>query len=361
MNNHWIFRSTWHKLGAGFVFWSLVGLFFSTYAYFYFSYHEPGYTIVDALKGTLPQWYVWGALAPLIVRLDKIAASGKDRIFQRTLIHIPFSIMLAALYVFIESVSDKFVYGEMPALTLGHFAGEIQWNLPNYWLIFAGYVIYEYYNKYRDKELAAIRLEAELAKAHLQSLKAQLHPHFLFNALNTISATMEKNPRSARRMTAQLADILRFLLEMTDRQEITLEEEISFLKNYLEIQQARFEERLQTDIDVPADLGKVMVPVLIIQPLVENAIKHGISPQTEGGKVTVRAFSRDEQLQIQVCDNGVGLPKNWQFSRHKGIGLANTLSRLKQLYNGRYNFTIEENSDADGGTTVRIALPLRRN
>jgi LytS/YehU family sensor histidine kinase len=182
----------------------------------------------------------------------------------------------------------------------------------------------------------------------------QLRPHFLFNALNTISAYMEKDAKTARRMAAHLGDLLRFSLEKSDTQEITLAEELALLEHYLEIQRARFEERLQVKMSIDPQALEALVPSLLLQPLVENSIRHGIAPRASGGTIEVHARQENGKLHLQVCDNGVGLQEGWQ---HR-VGLSNTNAMLAQLYNGEHELEIRNRPE--GGVAVEIVLPFHR-
>jgi LytS/YehU family sensor histidine kinase len=214
-------------------------------------------------------------------------------------------------------------------------------------------VAYDYFNAYRERELTAAQLEARLAEARLQSLNAQLHPHFLFNTLNGITAFMEKDPKTARLMTAHLGDLLRFSLEHENKQEITLAEDLALLQHYLEIQRIRFADRLTVQMDIAPATLPGLVPSLLLQPLVENAIRHGITPRASSGCIKIRSAQENGMLRLQVRDNGLGLAEGWK----PGIGLTNTRERLVQLYNHDHSFTI--NNTADGGVVVDIALPFR--
>jgi hypothetical protein len=351
------FQSAWSKWLAGLIFWTLVGIFFSTHAYYYFSDLQHGYTFFDALKGTLPQWYIWGLLAALIIRLDRALGLDRVSILRRALTHLPTSIACTLFYVLVESLSDKIVYGQVPPLTLAHFAGEFQWNLPNYWFIVGAFVAYEYHREYRNREFKAIRLEAQLAKARLHSIKTQLRPHFLFNTLNTISAFMESDPKTARRMAAHLGDLLRFFLEESDQQEIPLAQEVALLERYLDIQRVRFEDRLKVEINIASETGQALVPALLTQPLVENSIKHGFGTRPSGGALQVNATKEGSDLHLQLLDDGVGLPHGWLETEDLGLGLSNTKELLWQLYNGGHRFEIK--TRPQGGVCVDIFLPLK--
>src|SRR5262249_33703319 len=191
----------------------------------------------------------------------------------------------------------------------------------------------------------------------LQLLKMQLQPHFLFNTLHTISALMHQDLHLADRMLARLAELLRMTLENVKKQEVPLRQEIDFLKPYLEIQQARLGDRLAVEMHVPPELLDALVPNLILQPLVENAIQHGIAPRSEGGRLEVRARRLDRALELQVCDNGPGLPGTNGY--REGVGLSNTRARLQQLYGDGQHFQLSNRSQ--GGLQVQLTIPFHED
>jgi two-component sensor histidine kinase len=200
-------------------------------------------------------------------------------------------------------------------------------------------------------------LSAALARAQLESLKLQLHPHFLFNTLNSITALISADPQGAERMVSGLSELLRLSLRNAGEQEVPLARELELLAHYVEIQQIRFPDRLTVTLDVAPEARQALVPNLILQPLVENAIRHGLSPRATPGRIEVRAARRDGALELRVADDGVGLRPDAAVRRGEGIGLANTEARLAQLYPGRHRF--EVGSGAAGGFTVTIEIPFR--
>jgi sensor histidine kinase YesM len=205
--------------------------------------------------------------------------------------------------------------------------------------------------------LLKVQLEGQLSQAQLQALKMQLHPHFLFNTLHSISALLNKDKEAARQMIARLGDFLRLTLENSGAQEVTLQQEIEFLVCYLEIQRIRFQDRLTTSLDVEAEALDAQVPNLILQPIVENAIRHGISQRSTPGRIEIQAKHRNGVLRIQVRDNGPGLPVNRSHEKlfQKGLGLANTQTRLERLYGGEHRF--ELTNDPAGGLIVTLEIP----
>ena len=214
-----------------------------------------------------------------------------------------------------------------------------------------------YYRQYRDRELQTSRLQAQLEKARLQALKSQLQPHFLFNTLNSISALMLTDVAAADRMITLLGDLLRISLETASTQMTTLSRELEFLTCYIEIEKVRFEERLTVNFDVANETLEASVPHLLLQPLVDNAIKHGISRLAAGGKILISAIRDHAELHLEVSDNGPGLRNPHQSSSPLGVGLRITRERLETIYG--HDQSLELFSLPEGGFTARISIPLR--
>jgi len=225
-----------------------------------------------------------------------------------------------------------------------------------YWILVLGNLGWHYYQAYRERERQAGALATELVQARLQALRMQINPHFLFNTLNTVSALIHENPDAADRMIVRLSELFRRTLDRGDVQEVALREELEFLRSYLEIEQMRFPDRLTVTFDIEPKTQDLLVPHLILQPLVENALRHGIMPREEAGRVEISARVVDgQQLELKVRDNGNGLaPANGTPGR-EGIGLQNVRSRLTQLYGDAQEFEIHNAST--GGVEARIRIP----
>ena len=221
----------------------------------------------------------------------------------------------------------------------------------------------DYFLRYRSHERETARLqsetaqlEAQLAEAKLAALNAQLNPHFLFNTLNAVSALVERDPRGVRRMIARLSELLRYTLDGGHDPEVAVGQEIAFLKRYLEIMQIRFEDRLEIDVQVGDDARDALVPSLILQPLVENAVKHGVEKVLGTGRIEITAMRHDDQLVLSVGDNGPGL-SHLKNGDERGVGLRNIRQRLEQLYGGAQSLALLERPG--GGTIARIEMPFR--
>jgi two-component system LytT family sensor kinase len=226
-----------------------------------------------------------------------------------------------------------------------------------YWMIVGLTWALDYYRKYRERELRTSQLETKLAQAQLDALRMQLQPHFLFNTLNSISVLMADDVGAARRMLTRLSDLLRGSLANGGTHEVSLKEELEFLQNYVDIEQTRFQDRLTFDMKVQPAVLDAQVPNLILQPLVENAIRHGISPRGRDSVIRIWATREDRMVQLRVTDNGVGCSSDLARIFARGIGLSNTKERLNQLYGPDHRFEIA--TEAGKGFAVTIVIPLR--
>jgi LytS/YehU family sensor histidine kinase len=219
------------------------------------------------------------------------------------------------------------------------------------WAVVGAFHGLRIYRKYKAREVESARLEARFAEAQNLALRMQLQPHFLFNTLNSISALVHANPEGADDMISRLGDFLRMTLEAPPDQMVPLRKELAFIRAYLAIEQVRFEDRLRVEMEIPADLQELRVPGFILQPLVENALKHGLSDRPGGGTLRLRAFRDSEYLVLEVQDDGEGFVPG-----REGVGLANVRSRLGLIYKGRHQLSIL--GAPNRGTLVSLRLPL---
>ena len=311
-------------------------------------------------------WSVWALLTPVIVWLGRSYSLVGGAWKRNLLVHIPAFLIISAIHsaaaTFITLTVNPFdSMGESPTSFLPRFLSRLKGAFGSDLLVYGGIlgVCYamDYYRKYREREYLASQLEAQLAQAQLDSLRMQLHPHFLFNTLNGIVGLVRDNKNQAAvSMLVGLSDLLRHALEHSNRQEVELKEELNFIKLYLDIQQMRFSDRLQIELDIDSKTMRALVPNLILQPLVENALRHGIGRSAEAGLVGIRSRIVDESLELIVFDNGVGLSSDWQLKGSGGIGLANTAARLQQLYSRDQRFDIRNREN--GGVEIVIVIPL---
>jgi signal transduction histidine kinase len=228
-----------------------------------------------------------------------------------------------------------------------------------YWFVVFAHQGWHYYKRYRERELHASQLQRELVEARLDALRMQLNPHFLFNTLHAVSSLIHDNPEGADRVLARLSELLRLSLDQTKPQEVPLSEELTFLDTYLEIEKTRFAERLTVEKQVEAGTEQALVPYLILQPLVENAIRHGIEQREEAGHVAIRARRDNGTLHLRVSDSGSGRPLQHGAPFREGIGLSNTRSRLHHLYGDDYRLDLVPSEG--GGLEARIDIPYRTN
>jgi two-component system, LytTR family, sensor kinase len=339
---------------AGALFWTALGLFFASQIYFL----RRGMPWRVALLITMPLWYVWGLLTPAVFWVDKWLGARLS-VPARVAAHVPVGIAWTML-----SIVLCYLIRPFRAQFFEFFVGAVYWDLVIYAVIAGVAMSRDLAEQARQREAEAhrlalqrIALERRLTEAGLQTLRAQLHPHFLFNALNTISAFTETDPRTARRLMGQLGDLLRASLRHTSQPLVSLGEELTFLDDYLAIELARLEGRLIVSVHADDHLLGERVPSFLLQPLVENAIRHGITPRVSGGLVDVVIARSDSTLTVRVRDKGVGLPPGWHFERDAGVGLQNIASRLEHLYRRKDLLRIAPN--ASGGVDVRIDLPLQ--
>lgn len=327
--------------------WTGVGLVFATAG--------------GGVKQALTTWYLWGLVGWALVAIDRRLPIPQERLKWRLLCHVPLSFLFSILYICLAAVADAVLRGHLPGasdwsrVAEGLRGGSVQWNLLNYWLILGAYLAFEYHRDAQERRRRATHLESLLTEARLGALRAQLHPHFLFNALNTVSAYVETDAKLARAMLGHLGDLLRFSLDSEDRREVTLAEEIEALDHYLAIQSARFSERLRTRIEIPSQLLEARVPALVLQPLVENAITHGLCELPGVGEIYVMARSEAGELILTVRDNGLGLAPGWRLESDAGIGLRNTRNRLAATYGVDHHFSVSPS--AEGGVVAEIRIP----
>jgi two-component system, LytTR family, sensor kinase len=346
--------------------WVFIGLVYAAPIYLEVRSEGMGHSVVKVFAWGILTWLAWAPLQPAIVWLAR-RYSLLGGVWKRSLlVHIPAFIVCSALHsaaaIAITLTVKPWDNMGYPTTFWPRFLSRMQGSFGGDLLIYGGIVgvcyAIDYYRKYREREFAATQLEAQLAQAQLDSLRMQLQPHFLFNTLNGIVGLVRDNKNDAAvRMLVGLSDLLRHALEHSDRQEVQLREELNFIKLYLSIQQMRFPDRLQIDLDIDPATSKALVPNFVLQPLIENALRHGIGRSAGAGSIGISSRRENGSLLITVSDNGAGLPNHWQLKTNCGIGLANTAARLQQLYGENHRFDIH-NRDG-GGVEVEIVIPMR--
>src|SRR5262245_1965799 len=334
--------------------WTLLGALSAVRVMITYAYSGNIVTWRRALVIALADWYVWALLAPAIAWLARRFAIERRSWLRSLLVHIPASLFFSIPKMVIEF---RLLQWLDPPSAQRYPVLQFPSTLFTYYAILGAIYAFDYYGKYREHELKASQLQAQLAQAQLQSLKMQLHPHFLFNTLHAISSLMRRDVEGAERMITRLSDLLRLTLENVGAQETSLRQELEFLERYLEIEQTRFRDRLQVKMDIEPEALDARVPNLILQPLVENAVRHGIAPHAAPGLIEISARLKENKLELQVSDNGAGLPDARRAQVKEGVGLGNTRARLDQLYGADYLFDLS-NRDK-GGLVVSLTIPFR--
>jgi two-component system, LytTR family, sensor kinase len=321
----------------------------------------------QAFFDQLPYWVLWAILSPLILLLVRRFPIQRRNWVQSLPVHVLAAALLGLaqplVYLLISLALDGWQSSKPAPLTKETFRTLLVFSLiPGmvfYGVILAINLAFNYYEESQQERLTASQLRAQLAEARLQALRMQLHPHFLFNTLHSITALVLKTDnRGAVRMIDRLSALLRHTLEDTETQEVPLRQELEFLKLYLDIESIRFEDRLEVQMHIDSQTLDAKVPNLLLQPLVENAVRHGIAQHSSAGRIEVNARRQDGRLCLEVRDDGPGLPKEWNDgTSRRGIGLKNTKDRLEQLYGEGYEFRLSNNEG--GGASVMISFPYQ--
>jgi hypothetical protein len=338
-------------------------LAWSSVAFVYFGMLAVGrpLSVEHAILAGLQDWYPWALLAPLIFWLGKRFRLERRRWIASSLVHLvcgtlvavgDLALVTAINQYFGPTVSYVGSFAEVyPRIVLRyfHFAFII------YWVIVAAAHAVEYYRSDRNRELQTLRLQSELTQAQLAALRMQLQPHFLFNTLHTIASLVRDGRSEAATSTiARLGELFRQSLGNGQRNEVSLREELAFVDAYLQIEQTRFSDRLVVRYDVDPEALEARIPTMALQPLVENAIRHGIAVDPSGGRVEVRARRRNGSLQVEVANDGAPVAEDGA-ARVDGVGLANTRARLTRMY-GRGG-RLELRPDPERGTVAVLEVP----
>ena len=359
--------SRWKNWAIGFGIWTVVGISFGMRSYFYYQMNGTPAGFWDTILNYMTDFYIWGAFSPLIFKLVKRVHIERGNIFQGLVFHTFVGLVLVIVVTAITIPILWYLGFANPAIhpTLGAFFSKLVINpfylhqgLIAYWGTVVVAHAYEYNREVRIGRTRASELSAQLAQAQLAALKMQIHPHFLFNTLNSIAALLHEDIEMADRMITRLSDFLRITLQSSAESVVTLGEEVVFLQAYLDIERVRFRDRMIVELTIAPDVLDAQVPNLILQPLVENAVRHGISKRVAIGHLQIDARRQDDRLIIRIDDNGPGRPNgNGNLKRRAkgGVGLANTRARLKQFY-GDFEFNIVDRKDREG-TTVTLDVP----
>ncbi len=347
------------------LFWVLMAIVSTLQTYYFYSMMPSSPPPLRAVYLACTYSFLWALVTPGILLLARLFPIDRQTMLRNLPLHILFSILVGLTHRLIWLA----VQIRLPALQprseltvqrmISDLVTSFDYQAMVYWVVLAIHQGALYYRKYQEGRLRSSQLEAQLAQAQLSGLKMQLHPHFLFNTLHNINSMMYESVDRASEMICGLSDFLRLSLENTGQHQILLEREIDFIERYLEIERSRFEDRLEVDYRIGQDALEMLVPNLLLQPLVENAIKHGIARQSEGGKITISAEQRNGTLFLSVTNTGPSLSSDpLSGAPHSfGIGLANTRARLRALYGDHAFFQLRNRPE--GGVEAYISMPAR--
>jgi two-component system LytT family sensor kinase len=308
----------------------------------------------ETLGGRLLHGLLWGLLTPVVFALaQRFDLTERRHRLSHLLVHAAASYGLTLVYR-LAYAGLMSVFGVLPGgFSLGTVLVNANNWVPIYWMLLCMAYAVQYREQFRQGQVQAAQLETQLVQAQLQALKMQLQPHFLFNSLNAVSALMGTDVKAARRMLAQLSQFLRLVLDGSDTQEVTLAQELHLTRLYLEIEQTRFPDRLAVAYHIAPGTEAAILPALLLQPVVENAVRHGLAPQAGVGELAISAQQQADRLIVQVQDPGRGTTD----TAVRGIGLRNLESRLATRYGTDYAVTVET---APGqGYCLRLSLPFQ--
>ena len=350
-----------------FVGWTLVSIIFAGISYAAaIGENNKEFGFASALRLNLVQFYLWAILAPLVFRFSRrFPIELRPLNVRNLLLYFPALISFAGIHQLIQlavlwSITPRWRQ-KYPALIdcyRAYFAFGFYIDLIIALLIVIAVHTLLYYQSFRASELAQSSLKAQLAQAQLRALKMQLHPHFLFNTLHSISSLVLEDPPKANSMIARLGDFLRLTIDNSDQQLVTLKEETEFLRCYLDIEQVRFGDRLTVTFELEPQTLSAQVPHLILQPVVENAIQHAIAPRSTRGHINIEAKRLNSLLRVAISDNGPGISSNANLPWKQGVGLTNVRTRLQQIYGPDFRFELMNTKG--GGVTAFMEIPFER-
>jgi len=350
----------WGRWGAFAAGWTLLAVFFASRDTLLDLRRNRPFNLGPELRLSLVHWYIWGGLSLFIVRLARRFPLERGRWPRSLAVHVGAALLCTSAHAAVFAAFQRLMirpaaqlpYDEVFVLRLQN---TFHLGMLTYGAILATAAAVQFYGAYRRRELLTSRLEAQLSQAQLQALKARLHPHFLFNTLNAITSLIRTDPEHAEEALVELSELLRQALETDRAQEVSLRRELSFTRRYLALEQLRFEGGLAVEFDVPEALLDARVPNLSLQPLVENAVRHGVARNEGGGCVSIRAAADGEALVLRVRDDGPGLPDG---GLREGIGLSATRARLERLYGQRARLALA--TRPEGGAEATLTLPWRQ-
>jgi two-component system LytT family sensor kinase len=316
-------------------------------------------TVGRAFAANAILFYLWAALTPLVLWLGRRFLIEQSRLARNLAIHFGLSFLVASLHLFLLLLMNNLLLplfikeyiSPIPAIAI--VAGLGGTDIMIYWGIIGISQALAYFRRSKEREIS-------LAQAQLQAIQTQLHPHFLYNTLNAISELVHEDANRAEQTITQLSDLLRISLQSNAAEEITLKEELDFLRKYVEIQQTLLQERLTVNWNIASETLDAQVPNLLLQPLIENAIRHGIAPKATGGTIEINVVRDGDRLKLSVEDDGVGISFPAQTNIKEGIGLKSVQTRLKHLYSEAHKFSLKESSGGQG-VRLELVIPFREN
>lgn len=331
---------------------------------FYFLYIISGQPIgfFTFLYAQLKVWLAYAIFVPFIIWLGRKCPVDHKNWYWSIPFHLLYSIVIAVVQALVYFLFKIAVYPGHVITSrdvLYFFFSGVTIVMVIYWVIIGVDYVITYQRRTRAQALKTAQMQTQLAQVQLEVLKSQIQPHFLFNTLHTITALMFEDVNSANEMITKLSDLLRLSLDRTNQQEVTLREELEFVETFLDIQKTRFKGRLNIETDIDSKTLDAMVPSMLLQPIVENAISHGICPHKKMGKIKLVSKSSNGMLYLEIHDNGKGIKSNKEKIFIKGVGISNTVERLRQLYTDKYKFDLV--NSPEGGLGVLIKIPLRIN
>jgi two-component system LytT family sensor kinase len=361
------FTINWRRTALLFGGWTLVSIIFAGISYAAaIGENNKEFGFISALRLNLVQFYVWAILSPLVFRFSRrFPIELRPLNVRNLLLYFPALISFAGIHQIIHlavlwSITPRWRQ-KYPALVdcyRAYFAFGFYIDLIIALLIVIAVHALLYYQSFRASELAQSSLKTQLAQAQLRALKMQLHPHFLFNTLHSISSLVLEDPPKANSMIARLGDFLRLTVDNSEQQLVTLKEETEFLRCYLDIEQVRFGDRLTVAFELEPQALSAQVPHLILQPVVENAIQHAIAPRSTRGHINIEAKRLNSLLRIAIRDNGPGISSNANLPWKQGVGLTNVRTRLQQIYGPDFRFELMNANE--GGLTAVMEIPFER-
>ena len=350
--------------------WTLFGTSLAQQVYVLQAGQGPAGVWSHAMALQLHYSLLWALMTPAVLWLGRVFPVARPRALRvsgfwwRAAVHLPASVLCSALVQVAHGLLLSRIFaGWFPRQELADIGRSLMFNLDyGCILYFIVLLIGQAFDYMKSSEQAQVRhaeLQEQLAAAQLQTLRMQMHPHFLFNALNSIAELIHENPDGAERMLTSLAELLRIFMRSGEAQEISVTQEVGFLRRYLDIQKVRFEDRLAIQIALSPGTETAVVPSLILQPLVENAILHGIADRECDGVVQIDVSLQGARLALSVADNGPGIHERADTPVVEGMGLRNTRRRLESLYGTHYEFSVR--AVEGGGTCASITIPLKQS